>query len=299
MTLVDLHTLFSTEDKAREYLKRIRWPHGVTCPRCQHTAVSVLRQQRKYECAKCEYQFSLTSGTIFHDSRLSLEKWFLAVLLLCEAKKGMSALQLKRSVGVSYKTAWYLCHRIRAAMKDADTDLLSGVVEVDETYIGGKRRGAGRGAGMDNKTMVLGAIQRGGQLRLKVDNRADRKTLRRFINTHTKDETEAIFTDDWRGYWGIGDHNTVHDTVNHSKEEWVRGQVHTNTIESAFSLFKRGVVGSFHHLSAKHLQAYLDEFVFRYNRRKNRDIFADTLKRLMKSEAMPFKKLTANTPSGG
>lgn len=294
MTLVDLHTLFSTEEKCREFLVRLRWPKGVTCPRCQHEAVSVLRNQGKFECAKCEYQFSATSGTIFHDSRLPLEKWFLAVLLTVEAKKGVSANQLKRMIGVSYKTAWYLSHRIRAAMKDADSGLLSGIVEVDETWIGGKRRGFGRGAGKDNKTMVLGAIERSGEVRLKVDKRANRKTLKKFIDTHTADATQAIYTDDWPAYRGIGDHDTVHDSVNHSKEEWVRGQVHTNTIEGVFSLFKRGVVGSYHQISAKHLPAYLDEFVFRYNRRRKNDLFEQTLRRLVNTDPVQFKNLTAH-----
>ena len=293
MTLVDLHSLFTTEAKCRTYLKRLRWPKGVACPRCQHTAISTLRNQGKYECAKCEYQFSVTSGTIFHDSRLSLEKWFLAVLLICEAKKGMSANQLKRTIGVSYKTAWYLSHRIRAAMKGADASLLSGTVEVDETYIGGKQRHVGRGHGMDNKTMVLGIIQRGGELRLKVDKRANRKTLHKFINKNAADETKAIYTDEWPPYRGIADDNTTHESVNHSAEEWVRGQVHTNTIEGVFSLLKRGVVGSYHQISAKHLQSYLDEFTFRYNRRRRSDLFADTLAHLMKAEALPFKKLVA------
>jgi transposase-like protein len=292
MTLVDLHNLFSTEDKCREFLVRLRWPKGIACPRCQHTAISTLKTQGKFECAKCCYQFSATAGTIFHDSRLPLEKWFLAVLLTVEAKKGVSANQLKRMIGVSYKTAWYLSHRIRAAMKGADTSKLSGLVEVDETYIGGKRRGVVKGGGMDNKTMVLGALERGGQVRLRVDKRADHKTLRRFITQHTADETKIIFTDDWQGYKGIGDHNTKHETVNHSKEEWVRGIAHTNSIEGVFSLFKRGVVGSYHNVSAKHLPAYLDEFTFRFNRRRKSDLFADTLKHLMMAKAVPFKALT-------
>ena len=292
MTLVDLRSLFSTEDKCREFLVRLRWPKGIACPRCQHTAISTLRKQGKFECAKCEYQFSATAGTIFHDSRLPLEKWFLAVLLTVEAKKGVSANQLKRMIGVSYKTAWYLSHRIRAAMKGADTGKLSGHVEVDETYIGGKRRGVGRGGGMDNKVMVLGAIERGGQIRLKVDKRADGRTLRKFVKQTTADNTKVIYTDEWKGYSGIGDHDTKHEAVNHSKKEWVRGLAHTNSIEGVFSLFKRGIVGQYHNVSAKHLPAYLDEFTFRFNRRRKTDLFADTLKHLMAAKAISFKELT-------
>ncbi len=292
MTIIELNGLYSTEEKCREYLRRLRWPGGITCPRCQHPAVSRLKKQGKFECAKCEYQFSITAGTIFHDSHLSLERWFLATYLMCESRKGISANQLKRILGVSYKTAWYLCHRIRAAMKDADTAPLTGTVEVDETYIGGKSH-RGRAHGMDNKTMVLGAIQRDGQVRLKVERRADRRTLTRFIKSTTADGAKTIYTDDWGGYRSLGaDPKIKHDTVNHSAGEWVRGHVHTNTVEGVFSLFKRSIVGAYHQISAKHLPAYLDEFEFRFNRRRRQDLFADTIRHLVKATNVTFESLT-------
>jgi len=294
MTLPDLHSLFSTDDKCREYLKRLRWPSGVTCPRCQHTAISTLKQQGKFECAKCWYQFSVLAGTIFHDSKLSLEKWFLAVLLLVESKKGMSANQLKRTIGVSYKTAWYLCHRIRAAMKETNPEKLAGTIEVDETYVGGKRRGMGKARGMDNKVMVLGALARGGDIRLTVapNRKATTKVLRKFLTETTAKGPKTIHTDEWPAYLSAVDLQTTHKRVNHSAKEWVRGKVHTNSIEGAFSLFKRAIVGSYHHLSAKHLDAYLDEFEFRYNGRKRSDLFADTLRRLASTPNLTFLSLT-------
>jgi transposase-like protein len=291
MTIIDLNRAFATEDKCREYLCRARWPHGVACPRCNAKTVSTLKAQGKFECSKCTYQFSVTAGTIFHDSHLPLEKWFLATYLMCESRKGVSANQLKRVLGTSYKTAWYLCHRIRAAMKEANPTPLAGTIEVDETYIGGKIRGRGRGR--ENKTMVLGAISRGGEVRLKVDRQATGRILRKFVREHTTKDSKTIYTDDFPGYRALkGDKGVTHDSVNHSVEEWVRGNVHTNTIEGVFSLFKRSIVGAYHQVSAKHLDAYLDEFEFRFNRRRRADLFADTIKHLVKAEKMPFKKLT-------
>jgi transposase-like protein len=298
MTIIDLNRAFSTEDKCREYLCRLRWPQGVTCPRCSAKTISRITTQRKFECSKCFYQFSETAGTIFHDSHLPLEKWFLAAYLMCESRKGVSANQLKRVLGTSYKTVWYLCHRIRAAMKDADTALLSGVIEVDETYVGGCNR-RGRGKGLDNKTVVLGAIARGGEVRLKVDKRVTGQILRKFVRETTTKDPNTIYTDDFPGYRMLkGDKGTTHDSVNHSVEEWVRGQVHTNTIEGVFSLFKRAVVGSYHQISAKHLPAYLDEFEFRFNRRSRADLFADTIRHLVSAEKLPFAKLTHAERSG-
>ena len=145
MTLPEVNTMFSTDEKCRELLERLRWPEGVTCPRCKDRRVSRMKDYARFECVGCQYQFTVMSGTIFHDSHLPLPIWFLAVLLICEAKKGMSALQLKRTLwgehNGSYKTAWYLCHRIRAAMEEVDHPMLDGTVEMDETYVGGKKRG--------------------------------------------------------------------------------------------------------------------------------------------------------------
>lgn len=293
MTIMDLNRAFSTEEKCREYLTRLRWPQGLACPRCQAKTIATLRTQGKFECSKCFYQFSVTAGTIFHDSHLPLEKWFLATYFMCESRKGISANQLKRVLGVSYKTAWYLCHRIRATMTQFGASPLAGTIEIDETYIGGKKR-AGQDKALDNKTMVLGAIARNGEVRLKVDRRADTQTLRKFIREHTVPGKKMIYTDEWKGYLrAVGGADVKHETVNHSAKEWVRGQVHTNTIEGVFSLFKRAVIGQYHHVSRKHLDAYLDEFEFRFNRRRRDDLFADTIRHLVRAERVPFRRLVA------
>ena len=295
MTIIDLNRAFCTEEKCREYLKRLRWPDKPTCPRCQATTVATLRTQGKFECSKCCYQFSVTAGTIFHDSHLPLEKWFFATYLMCESRKGISANQLKRVLGVSYKTAWYLCHRIRAAMTQIGAPPLKGTIEVDETYIGGKKRGGRPGKALDNTTMVLGAIARNGEVRLKVDRGADMRTLRRFIREHTVPGQKTIYTDERPGYLRAVGSDTKHEAVNHSAKEWVRGQVHTNTIEGVFSLFKRAIIGQYHHVSRKHLDAYLDEFEFRFNRRKRADLFADTIRHLVAAKKMTFRELTLDS----
>lgn len=301
MDLMKLMMQFGSDDKCRTYLEKLRWPNGVRCARCQSEKISNIYKRDKFACASCGYHFSVTAGTIFHDSHLPLTKWFAAVYLMCESRKGISANQLKRTLGVAYQTAWHLCHRIRKAVADADTELLSGIIEVDETYIGGKAKNMHRdvreqkiqGRGAVGKAMVLGAIERGGKIRLRVDNRADRETLHAFIKQIAAPDAECIMTDEHRGYEGIADENTRHETVSHSKDEWVRGDVHTNTVENAWSLFKRSVVGSYHQISAKHLDRYLDEFEFRFNNRNNPFLFRDTLLRLVNSENLEYKELTA------
>src|SRR5713101_10002357 len=158
--------MFSSDMKCRELLARLRWPEGPQCSRCKAPAVELDTEKQLFYCKDCDYQFSVTAGTIFNDSHLPLEKWFTATLLLCEAKKGISACQIQRTLGIGgYKTAWYLCHRIRAAMKEADRPMLDGVIEMDETYIGGRKRGMGRGPHGKGKEIVIGIRQRGGPVR--------------------------------------------------------------------------------------------------------------------------------------
>lgn len=298
VNLVDLIEQFGSEDKCRAYLESLRWPNGVHCIRCGSDKISRIVKREQFDCDACRYQFSVRAGTIFHDSHLPLWKWFLAVYVIGESKKGISANQLKRMLGVSYKTAWYLCHRIRAAMLDTDPEPLTGIVEADETYVGhGPRefgiRYRGRRVG-GNKIAIIGAVERGGRVRLKVSDRVDRKALHEFLRAVVSDETEAIYTDDYRAYDGIADENTRHETVNHSSKQWVQGDVHTNTMEDVWSLFKRSIIGSYHHLSVKHLQAYLDEMAFRYNNRFNEYLFRDTLLKLIDSDAMKYADLIAS-----
>ena len=298
VTLVDLIAQFGSEDKCRTYLEDLRWPAGVHCPRCGSPKISRIKARGQFDCDACTYQFSVTAGTIFHDSHLPLWKWFLAVYVMGESKKGISANQMKRMLGVSYKTAWYLCHRIRAAMLDPDPEPLTGIVEADETYHGNApmrfgRRVPGRAVG-GNKTAVIGAVERGGRVRLKVSSRVNRKALHEFLRAVIADEAEAIYTDDYQAYLGIDDLNTRHETVTHSRKQWVQGDVHTQTMEDVWSLFKRSVIGSYHHLSVKHLQAYLDELSFRYNNRENAYLFRDTLLALVGADAKPYAELIAS-----
>ena len=227
-----------------------------------------------------------------HDSHLPLRKWFAAVYLMCESKKGISANQLHRTLGVAYRTAWYLCHRIREAMgNDPFTGpTLVGVVEVDETMVGGKRTGENWS---DNKHWVAGAIERGGRVRIERIPDIKRRTLHDFIRRAVKDEAEAIYTDDLRSYIGIGDEDTRHETVNHSAEEWVIGDVHTNSIEGVWSLFKRSIVGSFHKMSAKHMDRYLEELEWRFNNRNNPHIFRDALARIVNTDPLRYRQLVS------
>jgi transposase-like protein len=298
--LITLMERFGDEDKCRTYLELLRWPDGVRCIRCQSDKISRIQTRNVFECDSCSYQFSVKTGTIFHDSHLPFTKWFTAIYLMSESKKGVSALQLKRNLGVAYKTAWYLCHRIREAVKDADSTLLSGIVECDETFFGGKAKNMHKkdrerkiqGRGTVGKAMALAAIQRGGGVRLQVEKTRDRKTLHTFIKAALDGDTKRIMTDEWPAYDGIADANTTHETVNHSADEYVRGDVHTNTVEGVFSLFKRSIVGAYHQVSTKHLDRYLDEFEFRFNNRNNPYLFRDTLLRLIASSNLEYKELT-------
>ncbi len=293
VNLVSLVERFQSEDACRLYLEDLRWPDGATCPRCQSKSVSRIDTRDQLDCNSCRYRFSVLSGTIFHDTHLPLWKWFLATYMMMESKKGISALQLKRTLNVAYKTAWYLCHRIREAMSDPNAPLLSGKIEVDETFIGGKVRGSGRGY-RGNKTVVAGVVQRGGQIRLQVIQGTDRETLHAVIKKHASEDTAVIFTDEWPAYKGIADEHTRHETVNHRMEEWVRGDAHTQTVENVWSLLKRAIIGSYHQVSAKHLDRYLEELEWRFNNRDNPHLFRETVRKLMNSGNLEYKQLTAS-----
>ena len=295
MTLPDVNELYGTDERCRQLLERLRWPNRIECPRCKDTHISKLKAYARYECAACEYQFTVTSGTIFHDSHLPLTKWFLAVLLLVEAKKGMSALQLKRTLGCGYKTAWYLFHRIRAAMKETDQCMLDGTVEIDETWVGGRKKGLKPGEGKRQKEIVIAIRQRGGDVRFFHAQDVQSDTLYKFIHENVSEDVDVIVTDDFAAYPGAmgAAFKDKHKSINHSTGVYVMGDVHTNTVESAFSLLKRGIVGTWHKISAKHLPAYLNEMQFRFNRRKNHDLFVDTLRHMVTAPALPFERLTA------
>ncbi len=290
INLVDLIKEFGNDDACRRYIEALRWRKGVTCPRCDQPATAIANRTQ-YDCDACHYQFSATSGTIFHDTHLPLTKWFLATYLLCESKKGMSACQIQRTLGISYKTAWYLCHRIRAAMLEVAPEKLGGEVEIDETYVAGKKR---RWRAKNEPQVVIGIRQRNGDLRLIRAKDAKSKTVREIINANVGGHVEVILTDESAIYpWALKNMTEgVHKTINHSRE-YAHGDVHTNTVESAFSLLKRGIMGTWHKVSAKHLPAYLDEMCFRFNNRKNQFLFRDTLTKLILSPNLEYKDLTA------
>jgi transposase-like protein len=297
MTLPDLIRLFPTDASARELLERLRWPKGPVCLRCNGKVAPL--GDRLYHCSACRYQFAVTTGTIFADTHLSLEKWFLAVLLLCEAKKGMSAKQLQRTLGTGYKTAWYLCHRIRSAMATAVRPPLTGIVEMDETYVGGKEKSERPGRPVNSKkAIVIGIRQRGGDLRFFRAEDVKSGTIERYVKENISTEVEVIVTDDSaiypkaiEGHPLMGDYRGKHRTINHSSGTYVEGMIHTNTVENSFSLLKRGIIGSWHKVSAKHLVRYLAEMEFRFNRRGRKDIFIDTLRHMATADPLSFASL--------
>jgi transposase-like protein len=291
---------FGNEQACRDYLEHLRWPKGVRCPKCESERISSILKRDQYNCdnESCSYQFSVTAGTIFHDTHLPLMKWFLATYLLCQSRKGMSANQLKRMLKINYRTAWYLCHRIRFAMAEANPKKLSGTVEMDETYIGGKERGImyhGGPGPRAHKEIVIGIRQRGGDLRFF--HAADIKsgTLAQYIRENVSTDVDVIMTDEMHAYpraireSGVG---ADHKKIRHNARVYVEGDVYTNTVESAFSLLKRGIMGTWHKISAKHLPAYLDEMTWRFNNRKNSFLFRDTMLKLIHSDNLEYKELT-------
>ena len=277
-SLIEVVQAFSTEEKCIGHLERIRFPEGVKCPKCGGERISKFESEGKtgkvrhlYECMPCHYQFSITAGTIFHDSHMSLMKWFLAIYLICSAKKGVSSKQLQRELGVTYKTAWYMAHRIRLAMSE-DSEFcrkFSGIVEVDETYVGGKSKGR-TGRGSANKIPVVGMRERtSGHVRMQAIQNVKRTTLQEFIRKNAEPGSE-VHTDDFSSYLWLDSSEFAHYSVNHNKEWFRKPDIHTNGIENVWSLFKRGIMGAYHKVSGKYLPLYLDEFSFRYN---NRGIF--------------------------
>jgi len=280
-SIFEIVSKFNSEESCIAHFERIRWPEGLRCVRCDGDRISKLESEGKtgkerhlYYCADCDYQYSVTVGTIFHDSHLPLTKWFLAIYLMCSAKKGISAKELQRQLDTSYKTAWYMAHRIRVAMKDDDALLgkLSGVLEVDETYVGGSRKGP-RGRGAANKVPVVAIKERtSGKIRMQAVENCSASVLKNFIREHAEPGAE-IHTDEFSSYLWLDSSKFTHRAVNHG-ETYVRYEdgkvVHTNGVENVWSLFKRGIVGVFHKVSAKYLPLYLNEFSFRFN---NRDEF--------------------------
>lgn len=273
MTLADLGKL--TEEQARTMLEGIRWPNGPVCMHCGGLRVTRLETAPRpglVQCNDCRGQFTVTVDTIFEDSHIPLAKWVLAFGLMCSSKKGISALQLQRNLGLgSYKSAWFMAHRIRYAMKVGPfPPKLKRTVEVDETYIGARRPGK-RGRGAANKAAVLALVQRDGSLRARMIKGTTAQELKGAIRESVQRDARIV-TDELHSYWGLDkEFAGGHETVGHGKKEYVRGDVHVNTAESFFALLKRGIHGTFHHVSKTHLPRYADEFSFRWNHRKVTD----------------------------
>lgn len=305
MNLRELQEKFDTQDKCLDFIEKMRWPEGVRCVTCGCDKISRVTSSSKkqtvrklYECLEptCKQQFTATSGTVMHDTHLPLSTWLCAIALITQAKKGMSARQLQRHLGIGgYKTAWHLCHRIREAMKNNGTPL-AGVLELDETYVGGKLIGQGVYKARHNKTAVIGLIERGGELRLQSTGQpfVKGKAMRQFVNENISPTAALVCTDESSLYpntlQALGDR---HQTVMHKNREYVRGTIHTNSAENAFSLLKRSIIGNFHQVSVKHLNRYCTEAQFKFNNRRNPSIFGDTLRAVVTKPALPFAKLTA------
>ena len=296
-TLCQVLREFGNDDSCREYLEALRWPDRVTCPRCDSPKISRVYDRKVFDCDSCRYQFSVLAGTVLQDTKLPLPTWFATTYLMCESRKGISANQVSRMIGGSYKTAWYLCHRIRAAMKEAQTQPLGGTLEIDETYVGGKQHGKGsRGRSLKSKEVVIGIKQRGGELRFFHASDVKSGTLAKYIRENVSEDVDVIMTDDFGAYPPALAKAGVlceHKAINHSGGVYVEGDITTNGIESAFSLLKRGIVGTWHKLSAKHLSAYLNEISFRFNNRDNPYLFRDTMQKLIDAPVLEYKNLIA------
>jgi len=268
---------FHDEEEARKYLEAIRWPSGPFCPHCGnvekvYALAGESHRPGLYKCSACRKQFTVTVGTLFERSKVPLHKWLTAVYLMCASKKSMSSHQLHRMMGVTYKTAWFMTHRIREAMKDPMfTRQLGGaarIVEADETFWGNTKRKRGTpGRGYHHKEKIFSLVERGGDVRSFHVPSVSAKTLKPIMQEQIAQDT-AIVTDEMSSYNGTEKMFRSHDTVTHGAGEYVRGQIHTNTIENYFSLVKRALVGTYHHVAPRHLRRYIGEFDFRYNNRK-------------------------------
>lgn len=287
LSVAQFEKMFPDEDACKAYLKDRRWPEGVRCPRCGNPAVYDLKSRKwHWQCEQCApdgYRFSVIAGTIFENTNKPLREWYRVIHLMLTSKKGMSALQIQRYMGFgSYKTAWQMCHKVRTALIE-EPEKLGGIVEVDETFIGGKAknrhpndRDGNPGPTASGKTPIVGAVRRKGNVIARVIDNVKRTTLENFVREAVSNKVSLLVTDQWIGYHHLCD-EYPHATIDHAKKQYVVGAVHTNTIEGFWSLIKRGMVGTFHKVSKKYLPLYVAEFQFRYNNRGNVDIFGTAI----------------------
>ncbi len=295
MTVGQFEQLFPTEEACKSYLAANRWQDTVTCPRCGFDKVWALESRPfHWVCKQCSvegYRFSVLVGTIFENTNKPLRQWFRVMHMMLTSKKGISALQVYRVMGFgSYNTALLMCNKIRVALGNVEFKQLVGYVEVDETFVGGKAKnrhknkrggpggtGSAGGTGGHGKQIVVGAVQRKGNVVAKVINSLDGQTLLQFVRKAVSHKVSLVSTDERRGYNAL-DGEFPHGSVDHWHGEYVHGNVHTNTIEGFWSMVKRGIIGTFHKVSAKYLPLYVNEFQFRYNNRMNADIFGAAIK---------------------
>lgn len=279
MTADLTNPIFSDETKAREHLEALRWPSGPFCPHCGE-AENVTRLEGAshrpglHQCNSCRQHFSVTVGTLFERSHIPLHKWMLAFHLMAASKKGMSAHQLHRMLGITYKSAWFMAHRIREAMKRPERPKVGGkgkIVEADETFWGTKPNAKiGRG-GYQHKNTIVALVERSGDVRAFHVPDCTVKSVKKVLDENAERDSH-LMTDDARHYRKMGREFAKHSSVNHTAKEYVRGDAHTNTIEGFFSILKRGLVGTYHQVGCQHLQRYVTEFDFRYNHRLMSDV---------------------------
>ena len=300
--------IFHDETKAREYLESLRWANGRFCPRCGEAerTSAIGGREGWYRCLSCKKHFTVRVGSIFERSHIPLSKWVAGFYLMAASKKGISAHQLHRMLGITYKSAWFMAHRIRESMRPgADFGPMGGegkTVEADETYIGGKAKNMHRAkrkalpkGGNYGKEMVFSLVERGGRVRSVHTPSVSAATLRPILVAQV-DRKSMLMTDD-AGQYRHMHRDFKHEVVNHTIGEYVRGEAHTNTIEGYFSVLKRGVTGTYHHVSQKHLKRYLGEFDFRYNERSALGV-DDATRAALAIKGAEGKRLTYQQPTG-
>ncbi len=275
--LQDVINYFSSEDKCRDMLEKMRFPDGrIDCPKCGVRGAWRKSDMKNFRCRdkKCSHVFSITVGTVMEGSKLPLSKWFTAIYLITAHKKGISSCQLARDLGIGQKAAWFMNHRIRLMLRDKANDPLSDVVEIDETYVGGKwanmskkKRAIMSQNNVNNKIPVMGMVQRDGKAKLTL---IGANTFKQVVRKNV-DKSAILITDEHNGYQGLSTEYLIHESINHSMQEFVRDGFHTNSVEGFFSLLKRQIFGIHHQVSPKHLQRYCDEMAFRFNSRKIKD----------------------------